>query len=307
MIRTLSILVCLSWMTHLAQGQNFKKLDKLYQKKDYTKLKKAAHKFRKKYKQSPEPYLYLAQAEANTPRRIIPAWNYYKTAYAKDRTVNKEIVSQASSLQDKLKKHLKKQGESFLSRKDTVRASRMSNELISYFGDSSLYEAVQPKAPEPIVIIEETPKKVEIPVLDAKKFSQPKIQPNRVDMVRFAEKQAGIRYFYTGEQPETGFDCSGFVLYVYRNFGYNFLHNTKEAAQLGKTVALLDSKPGDFVCFGTKNPKKFKSVYHMGIVYSNDGTEVKVIHATVSKGVKVDSLTSGYWSNSSFFIRNVMD
>ncbi|MGB0524926.1 MAG: C40 family peptidase [Flammeovirgaceae bacterium] len=308
MTRLLLLSLLLGMISYQTQAQNFQKLEKLYQKQHFDKLKKAAHKLRKKYKKKPEPYLYLAKAEASNPKRIGVAWNYYKTAYRKDRSPQKDVISTNSQLTNIFRTHLSQQGETFLNWEDTVRATRCAEELIRYFQDSTLYAAVQPPPPVEAEKLEELPiKKIETPVLGNKTFIKPSIQPKREDMVNFAEKQEGVHYFYTGEKPETGFDCSGFVLYVYRNFGYNFMHSTKMAAQLGKPVELLDARPGDFVCFGSHDAKQYKRIFHMGMVYSNDGTEVKVIHATVSKGVKIDSLTSGYWSNSAFFIRNVMD
>ena len=62
----------------------------------------------------------------------------------------------------------------------------------------------------------------------------------------------GIKYKYGGNSPETGFDCSGFVRYVFRNAANLTLPPTARAiSQIGKTVKKDELKPGDLVFFNT--------------------------------------------------------
>ena len=56
----------------------------------------------------------------------------------------------------------------------------------------------------------------------------------------------GIQYKYGGSSPETGFDCSGFVRYVFKNAANLTLPPTARAiSQIGKTVKKDELKPGD--------------------------------------------------------------
>jgi cell wall-associated NlpC family hydrolase len=68
-------------------------------------------------------------------------------------------------------------------------------------------------------------------------------------VVRYARTFVGIRYRYGGESPRTGFDCSGFVRFVYRHFGIDLPHYSVAQFGLGRRVARGRLKPGDLVFF----------------------------------------------------------
>ena len=101
----------------------------------------------------------------------------------------------------------------------------------------------------------------------------------------------GIQYKYGGSSPATGFDCSGFVRYVFRNVANLSLPPTARAiAQIGKSVKKDDLQPGDLVFFNTLK----KAFSHVGI-YIGDN---KFIHApSTGKAVQVDSMQNSYWSS----------
>ncbi len=101
----------------------------------------------------------------------------------------------------------------------------------------------------------------------------------------------GIKYKFGGDSPETGFDCSGFVRYVFRNAANLTLPPTARAiSQLGKTVNKDELQPGDLVFFNT-----LKSTFsHVGI-YIGDN---KFIHAPRSgASVRVENIQQSYWSS----------
>ena len=101
----------------------------------------------------------------------------------------------------------------------------------------------------------------------------------------------GIQYKYGGNSPATGFDCSGFVRYVFRNAANLSLPPTARAiAQIGKSVKKDELQPGDLVFFNT-----LKSAFsHVGI-YLGDN---KFIHApSKGKSVQVESMQNSYWSS----------
>ncbi len=68
----------------------------------------------------------------------------------------------------------------------------------------------------------------------------------------------GVPYVWGGESPTAGFDCSGLVMYVFRQHGVQLPHYSRAQFALGERVAPADLQPGDAVFFG--NP-----VYHVGI------------------------------------------
>lgn len=115
-------------------------------------------------------------------------------------------------------------------------------------------------------------------------------QTRAQDVLVNALSLTGIQYQYGGKSPETGFDCSGFVRYVFSQATNLTLPPTARAiAQIGKTVKKEELQPGDLVFFNT-----LKSAFsHVGI-YMGDN---KFIHAPSSgKTVRVESMKDGYWA-----------
>ena len=99
----------------------------------------------------------------------------------------------------------------------------------------------------------------------------------------------GIRYKYGGNSPESGFDCSGFVRYVYQQSANLTLpHGARAISQLGKTVNKNELQPGDLVFFNT-----LKSTFsHVGIYLGNN----RFIHSPSSGGgVRVEDMQDKYW------------
>ena len=100
----------------------------------------------------------------------------------------------------------------------------------------------------------------------------------------------GVRYKYGGNSPEAGFDCSGFVRYVFKQTTTLTLpHSALAISQLGKTVPKHELQPGDLVFF-----KTLKTTFsHVGIYLGNN----RFIHSPSSGGnVRVESMQDGYWA-----------
>lgn len=100
----------------------------------------------------------------------------------------------------------------------------------------------------------------------------------------------GVRYKYGGNSPETGFDCSGFVRYVFKQATSLTLPRSALAiSQLGKTIPKDELQPGDLVFFNT-----LKSTFsHVGIYLGNN----RFIHSPSSGGqVRVENMQDGYWA-----------
>ncbi len=114
----------------------------------------------------------------------------------------------------------------------------------------------------------------------------------RNSILRDAQKYQGIPYVYGGKSPKKGFDCSGFVTYVF-NSNDIYINGTAESlSRMGKRKNINDLNPGDLVFFGEKG-----SVNHVGIVSMNNGKDITMIHSSSSAGIKSDNITqSDYWS-----------
>jgi hypothetical protein len=110
------------------------------------------------------------------------------------------------------------------------------------------------------------------------------------DVLMSALSLSGTPYKYGGKSPETGFDCSGFVRYVFSQAANLTLpHGARAISQLGKSIPVDQLQPGDLVFF-----KTLKHAFsHVGI-YLGDG---RFIHAPSSGGgVHVVSMNDDYWA-----------
>jgi cell wall-associated NlpC family hydrolase len=106
-----------------------------------------------------------------------------------------------------------------------------------------------------------------------------------------AMKLRDIRYVRGGSDPSTGFDCSGFVRYVFAHaVGMQLPNNSASQFLAGLKVKRADMKPGDLVFFRTHGKRR---ISHVGIYISNG----RFIHSpTTGKSVEISSLDSGYWA-----------
>ena len=116
-------------------------------------------------------------------------------------------------------------------------------------------------------------------------------------IVATAKQYLGYNYVYGGSSPSTGFDCSGFTSYVFKQHGISLSRTA--AGQYGNGVAVSRSnlQPGDLVMFGKS------SITHVAI-YIGGG---QIIHAsTPSTGVRIDSLSTGYYNNNYYGARRIL-
>jgi len=80
--------------------------------------------------------------------------------------------------------------------------------------------------------------------------AKPKPKPKLgVLAVKYARRFIGVPYVWGGSSPRTGFDCSGFVRYVYQHFGVSLPHSTYGDMARGRRVLRKYLKPGDLVFF----------------------------------------------------------
>lgn len=123
------------------------------------------------------------------------------------------------------------------------------------------------------------------------------------DILIEAKSHLGKRYVWATRGPKT-FDCSGFVYYVFKQFGYNFSPSSRNQFTLGEKVERKEARKGDLIFF---HSRKFpKGVGHVGIVYEvlDDGT-ILFIHASVKKGISIAEL-DGYYERNFVGIKRVL-
>jgi len=104
-----------------------------------------------------------------------------------------------------------------------------------------------------------------------------------------ARELIGIRYRRSGDRPQTGFDCSGFVGYVFREgVGLILPRASREISKAGTPVSKHELKAGDLVFFNTMR----RTFSHVGIYLGNH----LFIHAPrTGEAVRIDDLQQRYW------------
>jgi cell wall-associated NlpC family hydrolase len=113
----------------------------------------------------------------------------------------------------------------------------------------------------------------------------------RKALIAMAMGLRDIRYVRGGHDPATGFDCSGFVRYVFAHaIGMQLPTNSASQFLSGLKVNRADMKPGDLVFFHTRGKR---GISHVGI-YISDGN---FIHSPASgQSVQISSLDEAYWA-----------
>ena len=107
----------------------------------------------------------------------------------------------------------------------------------------------------------------------------------------------GVPYVFGGTSPY-GFDCSGYVQYVFANAGISLPRTADVQYEVGMPISTTELVPGDLVFFSTYT----WGASHVGI-YLGDNS---FIHASSSRGISVDSLGSSYWSSHYIGARRIL-
>jgi hypothetical protein len=132
---------------------------------------------------------------------------------------------------------------------------------------------------------------------------------SRDSIVRFALRQVGIPYLYAGSSPVSGFDCSGFLQYVYGHFGVATPHSTALLIDAGRPVPRTQAQPGDIVVF-TGTAEGSTTPGHAGIVISALGeTPLRFVHASSARresGVKVSQVENSGYERRFMQVRRVL-
>jgi cell wall-associated NlpC family hydrolase len=119
-------------------------------------------------------------------------------------------------------------------------------------------------------------------------------------LISLARFYMGTRYVYGASSP-SGFDCSGFTMYIYRQAGYILPHSALAQSQMGIPVSRDELQTGDLVFFMTCGQTR---INHVGI-YIGEG---QFIHASSGGGrVMISSLNEGYYRQRYVRAVRIMD
>ena len=122
-------------------------------------------------------------------------------------------------------------------------------------------------------------------------------QPDVKQIINYSMKFVGVPYLFGGVSP-SGFDCSGYVQYVFAQYGISLPRTADIQFTKGQWVSRNKLIPGDLVYFTTYAP----GASHVGI-YVGDG---KFINAQSSKGVAIATLDNTYWGSRYFGAKRIL-
>lgn len=117
-------------------------------------------------------------------------------------------------------------------------------------------------------------------------------------IVEESKKYIGIKYLYGGETT-AGFDCSGYIQYVYKQEGQTVPRTTSQMANFGTAVSYANAKPGDVIILDLKNSKPTTPT-HAGIYLGNG----QFIHASYSRGIVIQAVSLLDWDQKIVSVRS---
>jgi hypothetical protein len=119
------------------------------------------------------------------------------------------------------------------------------------------------------------------------------------EVISLAKQYLGTRYLWGGMSPR-GFDCSGFMNYIFRPFGVYLNRRSIDMANNGTYVSRKNLMPGDLVFFATMGGNR---ISHVGM-YIGGGD---FIHSSSQRtGVMISSLSTAYWNRTYVTARRVL-
>jgi cell wall-associated NlpC family hydrolase len=106
-----------------------------------------------------------------------------------------------------------------------------------------------------------------------------------MDLIAFAQTLKGVPYKYACSDPKKGFDCSGFVMYVFNHFQMTVPRSSIAFTNIGEEIEIQQAMPGDVILFTGTNAS-IRKVGHVGIV-TQGGDNLSFIHASSGKAYGV--------------------
>lgn len=124
-------------------------------------------------------------------------------------------------------------------------------------------------------------------------------------IIDFGKSYKGVQYKYGScSANNNGFDCSGFINYIFKMAGFKLPRSSKDMALNGKELDLINLRKGDFLFFNTLNSGR---ISHVGIVSEINQDKIVMLHVSSSQGVQeIDIVKSNYWYSRFVFGKRVI-
>lgn len=137
----------------------------------------------------------------------------------------------------------------------------------------------------------------------------PKIQAkvNRDSLVLFAKSLLGVPYLYGSTDPAKGFDCSGFITFVFNHFNTIVPRSSYEFANVGIKTTLSTCRPGDVILFTGTDPLE-RTIGHIGIVCDIVNGRPSFIHSSSGKanGVTITSMENKFYQERFISVNDLL-
>jgi len=276
-----------------SQNKNLDNIEMYYDQGNYKKVFKRSKKLLKtdEYKNSPTLILFhgLAEYQLSKTSKKYSANNAYDNY---EKFANKDLDGlfrlkfdiyiydmQLGMVNDI--RHLNNGG-------NERKALKTYDKFTSLFGETIPFEEITANAP----VLEESPE------------STINKKGQREDIISYAKKHIGTPYLYGGNSKK-GFDCSGFTQYVLGHHGYNLPRTAQSQGDNYAKIKSSEATKGDLVLFGSSK----KNISHVGIISSEKGESITMIHASSSKGIMISNIENDvYWTPKiQYFVRIIKD
>jgi peptidoglycan DL-endopeptidase CwlO len=269
-----------------AQVREFDNLEVLYDQGHYAMVYRRANRLLDKpdfdYSLQPEFYKSLAMFQLSQK----PFWaNMHKSSLQEARKLFLEVKASSDGMKvfnahidhvTELKRDLYAWANELKRKGDQDRFDQLQQILLGLFDDVPELDN-QWFAPSP-----------DVPDSDVNE--SPLVLKERGEIVDYAKKQLGVPYVWAGNDPN-GFDCSGFSGYVMKKYGKTLPRRAEDQYKDSRKVKQKNAQMGDLVFFDNGS-----GISHVGILVSEKGQPLTMIHASSSKGIVITNIeTSEYW------------
>jgi len=120
------------------------------------------------------------------------------------------------------------------------------------------------------------------------------------NVIQFGKKYIGTPYRYGGKSDK-GFDCSGFVHFIFEPYGFNLPYSSRGYSLVGEEIKAEEARKGDFALFKGRNAAG-TTIGHVALVIDVDENgSIYILHATIHKGVTIDNM-----STQDYYIRRYL-
>jgi murein DD-endopeptidase / murein LD-carboxypeptidase len=117
-------------------------------------------------------------------------------------------------------------------------------------------------------------------------------------VITFGKKFLGLKYKYGGTTP-LGFDCSGYVSYLFHKYGYILPHSSSGMATVGQKIDIKQAQAGDLICFKGRSTKTNR-VGHVALIIQADSGQITMMHSC-QRGVLIEK-----YNNSDYYKRRFL-